>query len=70
MSPRYVPTPAAAEVPFELTIIGVTAITDADLTKYKQAITATIENVDASRIEITTKTPRACVGSQTAPCSR
>jgi hypothetical protein len=32
---------------------GVSAITDADLTKYKQAIAATIENVDPSQIEIT-----------------
>ena len=33
-------------------------VTDADLTKYKQAIAATIENVDASQIEITANSAR------------
>ena len=41
-----------------LTIAGVSAITDADLTKYKQAIATTIENVDASQIEITANSAR------------
>jgi hypothetical protein len=45
-------------VSFELTIAGVSAITDADLTKYKVAIAATIENVDPSQIEITANSAR------------
>jgi hypothetical protein len=45
-------------VSFELVVAGVTAISDADLTKYKQAIAATIDNVDASQVEITMKSAR------------